>query len=450
MSDLFASAALSVSELNRLAKNLLEDNLAGLWIAGEVSNLTRAASGHYYFSLKDSHAQVRCAMFKGTVQRFPALKEGDHIEVCGRIGIYEARGEFQITVSEVRLKGLGRLYEAYERLKAVLQAEGLFAAERKRPLPERPERIGVVTSLAAAALRDVVSTLKRRAPEIPVIVYPAAVQGADSAAQIARAVQTASERAECDVLIVCRGGGSIEDLWSFNEEPVARAIAACRIPVVSGVGHETDFTLADFAADVRAPTPTGAAELVSPNRAESLQSLRQAEGRLKEALRQRYYDASQKIDWLSRQIRHPRQKLDAQRVQAETLSRQLRHALQTVCRFQRQNVARQSELLRHLRPGTRQADARLAQLQADLARGRQRIMADKAQLLEKQAGLLQAVSPQHILARGFSVVKNSRGQVIRDAALLKQGQKLHITFFEGEADVRVTGEQAQPDLFDFS
>ena len=450
MSDLFASAALSVSELNRLAKSLLEDNLAGLWIAGEVSNLTRAASGHYYFSLKDSHAQVRCAMFKGTVQRFPALKEGDHIEVCGRIGIYEARGEFQITVSDVRLKGLGRLYEAYERLKAVLQAEGLFAAERKRPLPERPERIGVVTSLAAAALRDVVSTLKRRAPEIPVIVYPAAVQGADSAAQIARAVQTASERAECDVLIVCRGGGSIEDLWSFNEEPVARAIAACRIPVVSGVGHETDFTLADFAADVRAPTPTGAAELVSPNRAESLQSLRQAEGRLKEALRQRYYDASQKIDWLSRQIRHPRQKLDAQRVQAETLSRQLCHALQTVCRFQRQNVARQSELLRHLRPDTRQADARLAQLQADLARGRQRIMADKAQLLEKQAGLLQAVSPQHILARGFSVVKNSRGQVIRDAALLKQGQKLHITFFEGEADVRVTGEQAQPDLFDFS
>lgn len=450
MSDLFASAALSVSELNRLAKNLLEDNLAGLWIAGEVSNLTRAASGHYYFSLKDSHAQVRCAMFKGTAQRFPTLKEGDHIEVCGRIGIYEARGEFQITVSEVRLKGLGRLYEAYERLKAVLQAEGLFAAERKRPLPERPERIGVVTSLAAAALRDVVSTLKRRAPEIPVIVYPAAVQGADSAAQIARAVQTASERAECDVLIVCRGGGSIEDLWSFNEEPVARAIAACRIPVVSGVGHETDFTLADFAADVRAPTPTGAAELVSPNRAESLQSLRQAEGRLKEALRQRYYDASQKIDWLSRQIRHPRQKLDAQRVQAETLSRQLRHALQTVCRFQRQNVARQSQLLRHLRPDTRQADARLAQLQADLARGRRRIMADKAQLLEKQAGLLQAVSPQHILARGFSVVKNSRGQVIRDAALLKQGQKLHITFFEGEADVRVTGEQAQPDLFDFS
>lgn len=450
MSDLFASAALSVSELNRLAKNLLEDNLAGLWIAGEVSNLTRAASGHYYFSLKDSHAQVRCAMFKGTAQRFPTLKEGDHIEVCGRIGIYEARGEFQITVSEVRLKGLGRLYEAYERLKAVLQAEGLFAAERKRPLPERPERIGVVTSLAAAALRDVVSTLKRRAPEIPVIVYPAAVQGADSAAQIARAVQTASERAECDVLIVCRGGGSIEDLWSFNEEPVARAIAACRIPVVSGVGHETDFTLADFAADVRAPTPTGAAELVSPNRAESLQSLRQAEGRLKEALRQRYYDASQKIDWLSRQIRHPRQKLDAQRVQAETLSRQLRHALQTVCRFQRQNVARQSELLRHLQPDTRQADARLAQLQADLARGRRRIMADKAQLLEKQADLLQAVSPQHILARGFSVVKNSRGQVIRDAALLKQGQKLHITFFEGEADVRVTGEQAQPDLFDFS
>ena len=451
MSELFAPSSISVSELNALAKALLEDHLAGLWIAGEVSNLTRAASGHYYFSLKDSRAQVRCAMFKGAAARLAKpLKEGDHIEVAGKISIYEARGEFQITVNEVRLKGLGQLYEAYERLKTQLQAEGAFAAERKKPLPARPQCIGIVTSLAAAALRDVVTTLKRRAPEIPVIVYPTAVQGTGSEFQIAQAIKTASQRAECDVLIVCRGGGSIEDLWAFNEEPVVRAIEACAIPVVSGVGHETDFTLADFAADVRAPTPTGAAELVSPNRAESLQSLRQAEGRLKEALRQRYYDASQKIDWLSRQIRHPRQKLDAQRVQAETLSRQLRHALQTVCRFQRQNVAQQSELLRHLRPDMRQADARLAQLQADLARGRRRIMADKAQLLEKQTGLLQAVSPQHILARGFSVVKNSRGQVIRDAALLKQGQKLHITFFEGEADVRVTGEQAQPDLFDFS
>lgn len=231
MSELFAPSSISVSELNALAKALLEDHLAGLWIAGEVSNLTRAASGHYYFSLKDSRAQVRCAMFKGAAMRLAKpLKEGDHIEVSGKISIYEARGEFQITVNEVRLKGLGQLYEAYERLKAQLQAEGAFAAERKKPLPARPQCIGIVTSLAAAALRDVVTTLNRRAPEIPVIVYPTPVQGTGSELQIAQAIKTASQRAECDVLIVCRGGGSIEDLWAFNEEPVVRAIETCAIP----------------------------------------------------------------------------------------------------------------------------------------------------------------------------------------------------------------------------
>ena len=450
MSDLFAPAALSVSELNAAAKMLLEDKLSGLWVAGEVSNLTRAASGHYYFSLKDSRAQVRCAMFKGTAQRFAALKEGDHVEVSGRISIYEARGEFQITVNDLRLKGLGRLYEAYEKLKAALQAEGLFAAENKRPLPAHPQRIGIVTSPAAAALRDVLTTLRRRAPDIPVILYPAAVQGADSVAQLARAVNAASERGECDVLIVCRGGGGIEDLWSFNEEAVVRAVAACRIPVVSGVGHETDFTLTDFAADVRAPTPTAAAELVSPNRAELLHKLAQAEGRLKDALTQRYHDASQRVDWFARQIRHPRQKLDAQRGQTAVLAQRLSAAMRANLRLQRETLARQSLLLQHARPDTAAAKGRLNAFQTALSRNFALLSAAKKQRLEKQAALLEAVSPQHILARGFSVVKNGRGQVVRDAALLKQGQTLHITFAEGEADVRVTGETAQPDLFDFS
>ncbi|ASP18391.1 exodeoxyribonuclease VII, large subunit [Neisseria sp. oral taxon 020 str. F0370] len=450
MSDLFASAALSVSELNAAARMLLEDNLSGLWVAGEVSNLTRAASGHYYFSLKDSRAQVRCAMFKGTAQRFAALKEGDHVEVSGRISIYEARGEFQITVNDLRLKGLGRLYEAYEKLKAALQAEGLFAAANKRPLPAHPQRIGIVTSPAAAALRDVLTTLRRRAPDIPVILYPAAVQGADSAAQLARAVNAASERGECDVLIVCRGGGSIEDLWSFNEEAVVRAVAACRIPVVSGVGHETDFTLTDFAADVRAPTPTAAAELVSPNRTELLHKLAQAEGRLKDALTQRYHDASQRVDWFARQIRHPRQKLDAQRGQTAVLAQRLSAAMLANLRLQRETLARQSLLLQHARPDAAAAKGRLNAFQTALSRNFALLSAAKRQRLEKQAALLEAVSPQHILARGFSVVKNGRGQVVRDAALLKQGQTLHITFAEGEADVRVTGETAQPDLFDFS
>ena len=449
MSELFAPSSISVSELNALAKALLEDHLAGLWIAGEVSNLTRAASGHYYFSLKDNRAQVRCAMFKGAASRLAKpLKEGDHIEVAGKISIYEARGEFQITVNEVRLKGLGQLYEAYERLKAQLQAEGAFAAERKKPLPARPQCIGIVTSLAAAALRDVVTTLKRRAPEIPVIVYPTAVQGAGSEFQIAQAIKTASQRAECDVLIVCRGGGSIEDLWAFNEEPVVRAIEACAIPVVSGVGHETDFTLADFVADVRAPTPTGAAELVSPNRQESLHRLAQAKGRLKTVLEQRYFDASQKLDWLARQIRHPRQKLDEQRTYIHKLAQTLSYSMTQNVRAHTARFERQTQALKHCRPDISVYRQDIDRFQTTLSHAFRQLLAHRRQSLTAQTALLEAVSPQQILERGFSVVKNTRGQVIRNADVLKQGQKLHITFADGETDVRVTKEQAQRELFD--
>ena len=449
MSELFAPSSISVSELNAIAKALLEDHLAGLWIAGEVSNLTRAASGHYYFSLKDSRAQVRCAMFKGAAMRLAKpLKEGDHIEVSGKISIYEARGEFQITVNEVRLKGLGQLYEAYERLKAQLQAEGAFAAERKKPLPARAQCIGIVTSLAAAALRDVVTTLKRRAPEIPVIVYPTAVQGAGSEFQIAQAIKTASQRAECDVLIVCRGGGSIEDLWAFNEEPVVRAIEACAIPVVSGVGHETDFTLADFVADVRAPTPTGAAELVSPNRQESLHRLAQAKGRLKTVLEQRYFDASQKLDWLARQIRHPRQKLDEQRTYIHKLAQTLSYSMTQNVRAHTARFERQTQALKHCRPDISVYRQDIDRFQTTLSHAFRQLLAHRRQSLTAQTALLEAVSPQQILERGFSVVKNTRGQVIRNADVLKQGQKLHITFADGETDVRVTKEQAQGELFD--
>ena len=449
MSELFAPSSISVSELNALAKALLEDHLAGLWIAGEVSNLTRAASGHYYFSLKDSRAQVRCAMFKGAAARLAKpLKEGDHIEVAGKISIYEARGEFQITVNEVRLKGLGQLYEAYERLKAQLQAEGAFAAERKKPLPARAQCIGIVTSLAAAALRDVVTTLKRRAPEIPVIVYPTAVQGAGSEFQIAQAIKTASQRAECDVLIVCRGGGSIEDLWAFNEEPVVRAIEVCPIPVVSGVGHETDFTLADFVADVRAPTPTGAAELVSPNRQESLHRLAQAKGRLKTVLEQRYFDASQKLDWLARQIRHPRQKLGEQRTYIRKLAQTLSYSMTQNVRAHTARFEHQTQALKHCRPDISVYRQDIDRFQTTLSHAFRQLLAHRRQSLNAQTALLEAVSPQQILERGFSVVKNTRGQVIRNADVLKQGQKLHITFADGETDVRVTKEQAQRELFD--
>ena len=258
---------LPVSLLVSSARLLIERHLGLAWISGEVSNLSRAASGHVYFVLKDDAAQVRCVLFRQKAQFLGfALRDGLHVEVRAVPTIYEAKGEFQLNVDSARVSGPGALYEKFARLKARLDAQGWFAPERKRPLPRFPRAVGIVTSLRAAALSDVLAALRRRLPTLPVILYPAAVQGAAAAAEIADAILAASSRAEVDALIVCRGGGSIEDLWAFNEEIVARAVLESRIPVVSGVGHETDFTICDFVADVRAATPTAAAALVAPER----------------------------------------------------------------------------------------------------------------------------------------------------------------------------------------
>lgn len=449
MSDLFASAALSVTELNALARHLLEQNLFGLWVAGEVSNLTRAASGHYYFSLKDNHAQVRCVLFKGPAAHLStALKEGDQIELNGKISIYEARGEFQIGVTEVRHKGLGALYEAYERLKTKLQTEGLFDAGRKQTLPPQPQRIGIVTSLAAAALRDVVSTLKRRHSGLAVIVYPTAVQGSGSETQIAAAINTAAARQEVDVLIVCRGGGSIEDLWAFNEETVVRAIAACPIPLVSGVGHETDFTLADFAADVRAPTPTGAAEQVSPDRTQMRLQLQSRQRQRQAMLLQRYYDAGQKLDWLARRLRHPQHNLAVQQQALQHLCMRLHTALRQQWQRQQQHSRHAAQTLRHLRPSTRNAQQGIHQHNQNLTQQWQQYLQHAHSVLQQHRHLLQAVSPQQILARGFSVVTDSHGKIVRDGTRLRDGQALHIRFAEGGTHVRVSAQQKQAELFD--
>jgi exodeoxyribonuclease VII large subunit len=293
---------LTVSELNRMARRALESALPLLWVEGEVSNFTAAASGHWYFSLKDASAQVRCVMFRGRNQYagfVPA--NGEHVEIRALPSLYEARGEFQLGAESIRRAGAGRLYEAFLKLKAKLEAEGLFDPDKKRALPGFPRCLGIVTSPRAAALQDVLTALERRMPGLPIIIYPTPVQGQGAGAQIAAAIRQAGRRRECDVLLVCRGGGSLEDLWAFNEEAVARAIAICPIPVVSGVGHETDFTLADFAADLRAPTPTAAAELASPEQgALSLQldrlaiQMRQNSARL-------LHNQMQQLDYLARQ-----------------------------------------------------------------------------------------------------------------------------------------------------
>ncbi|MDO4433777.1 MAG: exodeoxyribonuclease VII large subunit [Alysiella sp.] len=447
--DLFTPNTLSVSELNAIARQLLENQFQGIWVSGEVSNLTRAVSGHYYFSLKDNHAQIRCALFKSAAQRLSqALKEGDHIEVSGKISIYEARGEFQITVHEVRQIGLGVLYERYEKLKQHLQQEGLFAAEHKKKLPENPCRIGIISSLAAAALHDVLSTLARRAPHIPLIIYPTAVQGTGSEKQITTAIQTASQRAETDVLIVCRGGGSIEDLWSFNEEMVVRAIANCTIPIVSGVGHETDFTLCDFAADLRAPTPTAAAELVSPDRNVLLAQTHRFQAALTDLLQQHHHNAAQKTDFLAQQLLHPQQKWHLQHQRLTHQKQQLDYIIRQQYHYQQQRLNTLQQRILSQRPQIVWQQHNLLSIQHTLKHHTQFFFRQQQQKLQQQNHILQAISPQQVLQRGFVVVKNTRGSLISDAKQLKAGQKLQLIFANSQADVQVSQQQKQSELFD--
>ncbi len=309
---------ITVTELNRRVRIALENQFETVWVAGELSNVKKAPSGHWYFCLKDREASVDCAMFRSRAQFLDFRPEdGQQVEVRARPTLYEARGSYQLAVDEVRKAGLGALYEAFAKRKAALEAEGLFDSARKRRLPSFPRAIGIVTSPAAAALRDVLTTLSRRARMIPVVLYPAQVQGELAAGQVARAIRTANARAEVDVLIVCRGGGSLEDLWAFNEEVVARAIVASAIPVVSGVGHETDFSISDFAADLRAPTPTAAAVAASPDR-EALagSASRPLERRLRRDLRRVLEGAAQRLDAATRRLLTPAERIGRHRERA--------------------------------------------------------------------------------------------------------------------------------------
>src|SRR4051812_31657837 len=327
--SLLQPPVVSVSELNRRVRALLENQFETLWVSGEMSNVKLAGSGHWYFCLKDAGAAVDCAMFARRAQFLDFRPEnGLQVEVRARVTLYEPRGSYQLVVEEVRKAGLGALFEAFERLKAKLQAEGLFEEARKRPLPAFPRAIGLVTSPQAAALRDMLTTLARRAPMTPVILYPAQVQGEGAAGQIARAIRAAGERAECDVLIVARGGGSLEDLWAFNEEIVARAIAACPLPVVSGVGHETDFSIADFVADLRAPTPTAAAVAASPDREALLEGVAALRRRLARDWRRIIESHGQRLDHLARRLLTPAERIMRDAARVSDLDRRLRSTLQ--------------------------------------------------------------------------------------------------------------------------
>jgi exodeoxyribonuclease VII large subunit len=386
---------LTVTELNRLARNVLEQSFTLFWVSGEISNFTRAASGHWYFSLKDQAAQVKCVMFKGRNSYVDFMpREGDNIEARCTVTLYEARGDFQLTVEFVQKAGLGALFEAFEQLKIKLEHEGLFDPAFKKAIPKHPNNIGIVTSPDAAALRDVLTTLNRRNSNIGVIIYPTPVQGKGAAALIAKAIRTANERAEVDTLIVCRGGGSMEDLWQFNEEVVARAMDDSAIPIISGVGHETDFTICDFVADVRAATPTAAAELACADMQTLIDQLHQLWRRLERRMDTGLQTRAQKLDYLARRLISPAQQIENKFNQTRQLKHRMDIAFQGILKTQQQHVL---------------------QLQNSLAQ----------------------LNPKNVLARGYAMVQDDTGNMIKSSLQAKVGEAVSIIFHDGSADATV-------------
>lgn len=440
-----SNSVLSVSSLNRLVRDCLESAFPLTWVGGEISNLTYAASGHVYFSLKDSNAQVRCVMWRSRAQLLGwRLENGQQIEARALVSFYEPRGEFQLNVEAIRRAGQGDLFERFLRLKAQLEKEGLFAAERKKPLPAFPRRIAIVTSLQAAALRDVLTTLHRRAPHLRLSVFPTLVQGDGAGARIAEAL-TSAAASDCEAIILCRGGGSIEDLWAFNEEIVARAIAASAIPVIAGIGHETDFTIADFAADLRAPTPTAAAELVSPDRAGLLARLDSLHDQLQRRLERGLADRQQRLDWLAARLTHPAERLRQRRQDTEALGQRLQRAQRSQIERMRLQITALGQRRMSARPRLDKLAGRLDHLRYRLDNRTQWALSQHSGKLNSLASSLKQLDPHAVLTRGYALAIGPDGRAIRDATALTPGDTLHLSFARGAATARVEQVVAGPE-----
>ncbi len=430
----------TVTRLNRAVRQVLEREFGLVWVEGEISNLARPASGHLYFSLKDADAQVRCAMFRARNSLLGfAPTNGLHVVAHARLGLYEPRGEYQLVVEHLEPAGEGLLRLKLEALKRKLAAEGLFAAERKRALPAWPRAIGVVTSASGAALRDIVHVLARRNPALSVVVYPTAVQGAAAVPGVVAALREANRRADCDVLIVARGGGSLEDLWAFNDEAVVRAIAASDIPVVSGVGHEIDVTLSDLVADQRAPTPSAAAELCSPSADAAIQSFDLLIRRLSRCMRSRLESMTRQQRQLSQRLVHPGRRLEQLFQRLDELARRLPQCLRMVLRLRQARLDGMQARLAQASP----ARQRLA-LEQRLALQRERLLlATPARLqqantrLERALEVLRAVSPTATLERGYAIVTHADGRIARRAADFQVGETLRARLAEGQITARV-------------
>jgi exodeoxyribonuclease VII large subunit len=386
----------SVKEINRLVRELLEQSFPSFWISGEISNFISASSGHWYFSLKDDEAQVRCTMFKNKNMVADWVpKNGEKIEAKCFIGLYEARGEYQLNIELIRLAGTGLLSEAFNQLKEKLLKEGLFETSRKKLIPQFPKSIGVITSPTGAAIEDILITLKRRSPHIPIFIYPSLVQGKEAPLAIVKAIETVNIRMECDVLILARGGGSIEDLWAFNEEIVARAIVASKIPTITGVGHETDTTIADFVSDLRAPTPTGAAELVTSHTVELIKTIQVYKNQLNKVMAGLIRELMQKIDYLEKRLISPRQQIQRQKEQIHQYIQRINQSMKNTMIQYRLNINKLKLNLDHL-------------------------------------------SPHAVLSRGYSIITNVDGQIVNNANQLKLDDKIRIQLNHGQADATIS------------
>ncbi len=385
----------SVSELNQATQGLLEEAFPAIWVEGEISNLRKYPSGHVYFSLKDQKAQLRCVFFRREVQRLPfELNDGLLIQLQGKVSLYTERGDYQLIASSAELAGDGRLKKAFDLLVKKLNAEGLFDQKCKKPLPPLPKKIGIISSSRGAALQDILSVLKRRFPSIPIFIYPSLVQGAKAADEIVRAIAYANKSPQVDVLILSRGGGSLEDLWPFNEESVARAIFASKIPIISGVGHEIDTTIADMVADQRAPTPSAAAELITPDQNKWLQNFSLLEQQLCQRIALYLQHRSQKLDWLQKRLQHPGDKIKEQL-------------------------------------------AKVAMIQKQLTTSMQRFLRDRDIALKNAMRTLQTVSPLNTLERGYAIVFEKSEEIIRSVKQVKSKDEITIKLKDGSIKTTV-------------
>jgi exodeoxyribonuclease VII large subunit len=437
----------SVARLNREARLLLEGSFPAIWVEGELSNLSRPASGHVYFSLKDNAAQVRCAFFRQHQRLLRlALKDGLHVLARARVSLYEGRGDFQLIVEYLEEAGEGARQRALEALKQKLAAEGLFDAAHKKPLPRLPRRIGVITSESGAVLHDIVTTLRRRFPAIALLLYPVPVQGEGAAEKIAAAIRLAGARRECDALILARGGGSLEDLWAFNDEVVARAIYACPLPLVSAVGHETDVTLADFVADARAPTPTAAAELLSPNRQEWLLQLTSLEQRCRRLIRARLERAGQQLDLAANRLIHPARQIELLQLRLTAQAHRLIGAQRRGLAARSAHTAGLAARLRDASPLPRLQNANLhvRHLHHRLVQAAQHRLHTPRQRLEGLALALHALSPLATLARGYAIVLDAQTrQVVRDADRVTLGARIETRLAHGRLECVVEKKHAR-------